>query len=212
MAALDLAGRTFGAWTIIRRVERPANLKQQGLFWLARCQCGNKQIHAGSKLNAGRSLNGCAQCRFPDPYEARLHEPEFQSWRGMRERCSNPNHGSFMNYGGRGIKVCPQWDKSYRTFLADMGPRPPGRTLDRIDYDGDYTPGNCRWADYKTQSRNSRHFRLTDAQVEEIRCSLAAGERQIDVAIRYGVCRSHISNIATGRARSNSPQDARNVG
>ncbi len=73
----------------------------------------------------------------------------------MRRRCNTPTHINFANYGGRGIKVCERWSK-FENFLADMGERPEGATLDRIDQNGNYEPTNCRWADAKTQSANRR--------------------------------------------------------
>ena len=81
------------------------------------------------------------------------------SWRGMIERCENPNHIGFKYYGGRGIKVCKRWRKSFANFLADMGPRPAGMTIDRYpDTDGDYTPDNCRWATPGEQRANQRPY------------------------------------------------------
>lgn len=74
----------------------------------------------------------------------------------MKARCLNPADPKYPAYGGRGIRVCEQWADSFEAFLADMGGRPPGTTIDRIDVDGDYEPGNCRWADAKTQRANQR--------------------------------------------------------
>lgn len=74
----------------------------------------------------------------------------------MRIRCNDPNHTGYPNYGGRGIKVCERWERSYDAFIADMGRRPPGLTLDRIDNERGYEPGNCRWTDWITQARNKR--------------------------------------------------------
>lgn len=82
--------------------------------------------------------------------------PTYQSWRAMKERCLHPKHRDYSKYGGRGITIDPRWlgETGFMTFLADMGERPEGRTLDRIDNDGNYGPGNCRWATASEQRRN----------------------------------------------------------
>lgn len=79
----------------------------------------------------------------------------YRSWRHMRSRCTNPNDASFKYHGARGITVCERWNK-FENFLADMGERPSGTSLDRIDFNGNYEPGNCRWADAYTQATNRR--------------------------------------------------------
>ncbi len=86
--------------------------------------------------------------------------PLYTVWRSMIGRCYDKNVKQYKDYGGRGIKVCPQWRHSYRQFYADMAPRPDGYTLDRTNVDGDYSPDNCRWATRKQQQRNRRSGNL----------------------------------------------------
>lgn len=89
------------------------------------------------------------------------HSREFRSWEHAKSRVSNPNHHAWADYGGRGITMAPEWLASFEAFYAYMGPRPAGTSLDRIDPDGNYEPGNVRWADAKTQGSNRRNVRQT---------------------------------------------------
>lgn len=207
---LELDGRIFGAWIVVSRADRPNN-QAQGTFWLCRCRCGATQIISGGRLNAGRFSRGCMNCRSHGGARGGL-TPEYQSWRGMRERCTNPNHVSFQHYGGRGIKVCDQWLHSFECFREDMGPRPKGHSLDRINADGNYEPDNCRWADHRQQAQNTREQKLTDEQVDAIQRAFEAGAMQRDIAVIAGVSRSHISNICRQSPKRHEIMEAkRNV-
>lgn len=100
---------------------------------------------------------------------------EYRHWINMKSRCKNPNTPFYKTYGGRGIKVCPEWEASFDQFFADMGPRPARSwSIDRIDTDGDYTPENCRWATRRTQSRNLRKNRLVYVNGERMTLAEAA--------------------------------------
>ena len=87
----------------------------------------------------------------------------YNSWDNMKQRCYNPKRKEYANYGGRGIEVCESWRNSFVSFFEDMGERPDGYTLDRIDVNGNYEPGNCRWVDWKTQATNKRKKELINA-------------------------------------------------
>ena len=86
--------------------------------------------------------------------------PTYQTWMNMRARCTNPRNTGYENYGGRGIQICPRWQESFENFLADMGAKPNGMSLDRINNGGNYEPDNCRWATRTEQNNNSRQVRL----------------------------------------------------
>jgi hypothetical protein len=128
------------------------------------CDCGGETIVCLNHLRQGRVTScGCAR-REKTAATKRKHGfrvgaplPEYNSWRGMRARCENRKHSDFHNYGGRGIAVSARWRESFENFLADMGRKPsPVHSLDRIDVNGDYEPGNCRWATPKEQRANQR--------------------------------------------------------
>jgi hypothetical protein len=153
VSRLDLSGEKFGRWVVVGQSHKNASGE---VFWLCRCECGGeKSVKAGS-LRSGRSTScGCAHLDAVTSH-GMTKTPTFKSWESMKQRCLNQKAPDYHSYGGRGIKVHEAWRDSFPQFLADMGERPEGTTLDRIDVDGDYEPSNCRWATLKTQQRNRR--------------------------------------------------------
>jgi len=92
-------------------------------------------------------------------YPRRVHHPLYVTWKDMHKRCISPNNGAYKYYGARGIRVCERW-REFWNFVEDMGERPPGTTLDRIDNTGHYEPSNCRWATQIEQQRNTRNTKM----------------------------------------------------
>lgn len=128
----------------------------------------------------------------------RAYSPTYHSWQAMLARCRYVERDIKRKHAGRGIAVCGRWEV-FENFLADMGERPDGMTLDRVDNDGNYTPENCRWATPVEQARNRRNARMTYATAYEVCTRLLAGETAKSVAVRFGCSESLPREILKGR-------------
>lgn len=158
---IDESGNVYGRLAVQGLFEPETAGKHK--LWVCRCECGQITIVAGGQLRSGKTRS-CG-CLNMDSLRSRKrhgkatggHHRVYRIWNAMRQRCHNPNQPHYVRYGGRGIRVCDEWRKSFDVFYAHMGDPPsPDHTLDRIDNDRGYEPGNCRWATRSEQQRNKR--------------------------------------------------------
>lgn len=159
----DLEGKRFGRWTVIAFIE----MKNEKSQWLCRCDCGNEKVVANSGLISGRSQScGCLHketvakmSRRPNSLKKK-YPREYAAWNQAIQRCTNQKLRNYEDYGGRGITVCNKWRESFQAFIDHIGPKPSDKhSLDRIDNDKGYEPGNVRWSTDSQQISNSRHAR-----------------------------------------------------
>jgi hypothetical protein len=167
---LNLVGQRFGQ-LLVTEYEGAMQRPPYATLFRCRCDCGGTIVTRGPGLKAGKTrscgclakntaaLNGKTYSRIHGEARPNL-TVEYKAWIAMKDRCCNPNCKAFRNYGSRGIAVCERWLKSYPAFLADVGRRPsPQHSIDRINNDGNYEPGNVRWATKNQQNSNRRSKR-----------------------------------------------------
>jgi hypothetical protein len=190
----NLVGETFGKWEVIKHLgtKTTSLYKDRGgierlmtmRFYLCRCSCGAlNEIPVGNLLN--KLSKGCKHC-VGDPL-VREFKQEYHVWKSMLYRCGNINCPQWKDYGGRGIKVCESW-LSFENFIKDMGKRPQGLSIDRINNNGNYEPTNCKWSTQKEQIANQR--RHGKFAIEDEFTNLKVGrERKRQLRrIKVGLC------------------------
>jgi hypothetical protein len=161
-AIVDMTGQRFERLTVVRVHHRD---ERRRTFWLCRCDCGVETVVERGNLRTGNT-SSCGCFRKEKLVAAAKHghnrpgnrSPEYHSWTSMWARVRDGSGRRWKDYGARGISVCASW-ASFEVFLRDMGPRPPGTSLDRINNDGPYEPANCRWATQSQQNANQRRSR-----------------------------------------------------
>ena len=178
---IDRTGQTFGRLTVLAQARGGRDR-----MWTCQCSCGAVMTVAGGNLQSG-ATKSCG-CLHKEMVIHRLTKhggaangkrtSTYQTWKSMRKRCNNPNNPKWHRYGERGIKVCERWN-DFSQFLADMGEKPQGTSIERIDNDLGYEPGNCVWAGVSTQGRNKQNTR----------CVTVCGQRMLirDACDKYGI-------------------------
>ena len=197
--AKDIAGQRFARVVAVAREGSSA----RGLaMWRCRCDCGNEFVAAGANLRHG--LTRSCGCLVRDLGHARATHGQagngskspqtgaYGSWRSMRQRCNDPNCNTYARYGGRGIRHCERW-ASFENFFEDMGPRPEGYSLERLDCNGDYEPGNCVWIPWRDQSINRRVTKWVKLDGEKV--------HQAEASRRLGLTPDYLLRWRTGVTR-----------
>lgn len=170
---LPVEGEIFGSLTVTGNVGKI----RRNVAWECVCMCGSVTMKPRRELLRGEAVACRCLGRRAHDIAVTTHglygSPTYGSWQSMKRRCHAPTDAGWLRYGGRGITVCERW-QDFNNFLSDMGVRPPGKSLDRIDNDGNYEPGNCRWATVAQQCNNRRTCHMVIYQGQRMTIRQAA--------------------------------------
>lgn len=210
---VTMIGERFGRLVVV--ADAPRRGRRQ--CYECRCDCGAVAVKARADLLRGdtqscgclgreRSAERCA-ARATHGHGAtrggRRQTATYDVWAAMRQRCGNPKNKQYRHYGGRGISVCDRWLHSFENFLSDMGEKPPGKTLDRKDVDGNYEPDNCKWSTPEEQAQNRRDNVLDADRVRELKRALESGARVVEAARIAGVRYATAFSVKRGKSWRN---------
>ena len=208
----DITGQKFGLLTVISLCEERSNAEKAR--WVCQCDCGNTPVVVGSSLMSGNTRScGCFQREWvtkANTTHGECGSVEYRAWAQLKSRCLYKSNKRYEDYGGRGITVCERWLNSFENFFEDMGVRPEGLTLDRIENDGNYEPGNCRWADSETQGSNKRNSRLITYGGETLTHAqwgrrLGGGHSFVHNRLRLGWAEEDTVTVPVGQRRKSKP-------
>lgn len=212
----QLIGLTFGKLKVVKELEK----KGKHLYWECQCECGNIIRKATTALIHNTKYEAHCGCMYKENLsKAMKGKPQghgqtingiwtadYRIYRAMISRCKNPNVKAYKDYGGRGITICDRWlngengESGFICFTKDMGKRPDGLSIDRIDFNGNYCPENCRWANSKTQGQNTRSTKLTMEQAREIRFKFSLGNiSKSQLARDYKISNTNVHDILNNR-------------
>lgn len=194
-----MIGSRFGCYVVAGTAAPSARGHK---YWMCLCDCGAEKAVRHDALVRGQSRScGCqsqSSVKNGATDSAGKMTPTYRVWASMRERCLNPKQRAFVHYGGRGIGVCERWN-DYRNFLADMGEKKPGMSIERIDVNGNYEPGNCKWIPVRQQGWNTRKTVLSPEIAERIRRLRNEGVRPCDIARALSVKYPTVQSVIHGR-------------
>lgn len=191
-------GGQFGRLTVVGMARR---LRSGAAVFRCRCECGTEKPIKASHVIEGRTRScGCVVTEMLEGRNTKhslSKHKDYELWCGIVKRCENAKSTSYPNYGGRGITICARWRQSFAHFLADMGPRPSSQhSIDRLDVNGNYEPGNCRWATRAQQAQNTRRTKLDGELAEGVRLLAATGLPKAAIARALSLHYSSVKQVA----------------